>query len=153
MARYEMLPVRIPKLQSNLSSAETEALLCSSWRVALAASTQAGTSGASLHSSFSLHHLDVAGIFLCVFPKAADEVRLQSVQWPAGRRHSTWMNAKKRVSAFRCIGWRSLSPKGDLGLVLCQLRALLKLQETNAKLVLRVLLQMKSMGTIVEKLW
>lgn len=42
MVRYEMLAVRIPKLQRNLSSAETEALLYSSWRVVLAASAQAG---------------------------------------------------------------------------------------------------------------
>lgn len=79
MARYEMLPVRTPKLQRHLSSAETEALLCGCWRVAVAASAQAGNSGASLHSSLSMHYLDVAGIFWNVFPKAADKVRLQSV--------------------------------------------------------------------------
>lgn len=93
------------------------------------------------------------GFFLYVFPKAADEVRLQSAQWSAGRRHSTWMNAKKRVSAFRCIGQGSLSPKGALGLEFCQLRAVLKLQETNAKLVLGTYHQMESTGTVTEKLW
>ena len=128
MARYEMLPVRIPKPQRDLSSAETEALLCCCWRAALAASVQSGNSGASLHSNLSVHHLDVAGGFLCVFPKAADEVRLQTVRWSAGRRHSTWMNAKKQVSAFWRIGRGNLSPKGALGLVFCQLKVVLKLQ-------------------------
>lgn len=134
MASYEMLPVRTPKLQRDLSSAKTEALLCSSWRVALAVSAQAGNSRASLRSSISMHHLDVAGIFLYVFPKAADEVRLQSVWWSAGSHHSTCMNATKQVSAFWRIGWGNLSPKGYLGLVFCQLRVVLKLEETNAKL-------------------
>lgn len=75
MPRYEMLPVRAPKLQRDLSSAETEALLCSCWRVALAASAQAGSSGASLHSSLSLHHLDVAGIFFVRFPQGCRRSR------------------------------------------------------------------------------
>lgn len=117
MARYEMLPVRIPRLQRVLSSAETEALLCSCWRVALAASAKAGNSRAFLYSNLLLHHLDVGGIFLHVFPRAADEVRLQSVQWSAGRRHSTWMNAKKPVSAFLCID-EEVSPQKVL-LALC----------------------------------
>lgn len=58
------------------------------------------------------------------------------------------MNAKKRVSGFRRIG----PPKGVLGLVFCQLRVVLKLQETNAKLVLGIHHQMESMSTVTEKL-
>lgn len=69
MARYEMLPVRIPKLQRDLSSAETKPLLCSSWRVALAASAQLGNFSVSLPSSLSLHHLDVAGMVFVFSPR------------------------------------------------------------------------------------
>lgn len=101
MARYEMLPVRIPKLQRDLSSAETKPLLCSSWRVSLAASAQLGNFSVSLPSSLLLHHLDVAGMVFVFSPRL--QVRYDcmiAVGVMFCRDISFYMNGCKPVSTF-----------------------------------------------------
>lgn len=112
MARYEMLPVRIPKLQRDLSSAETKPLLCSSWRVSLAASAQLGNFSVSLPSSLLLHHLDVAGMVFVFSPRLQVRwgmiVWLQSVWCSAGTYHSTWMDANQSLLFFFFFWWGNL---------------------------------------------
>lgn len=104
MARYEMLPVRIPRLQRDLSSAETEALLCSCWRVALAASAQAGNSRSFLHSSLSKHHLDVAGIFFVCFPQGCRWSKT-AVSAMVCRETSFYMNECKETGLCISVYW------------------------------------------------
>lgn len=138
MARYEMLAIMTPKLQKDVSSAVTEALLCSFWKWLWLLPRRQGTPEL-LFTPAAQSTIWMSEGFLCIFPpKASGEVRLQSVRWSAGTRHSRWTNTKKWASVSR-----SISPKGTFGHVFCQLRVVLKLQETcYRKLVLGIHHQM-----------
>lgn len=115
MARYEMLAVSIPKLQRDLSSAETEALLCSCWR-----GSGCFHSGSKLQSFSSLQPLSAPSgccrDFCVCFPQGCKQSKT-AVSAVVCREVSFYMN--EWVSAFQSF---SLSPEGALGLVFCQPR-------------------------------
>lgn len=75
-------------------------------------------------------------------------------------RDTTFCVTGYKQTSLCIFWWGSLSPKGTLGLVFCQLRTVLKLLETITKAVLEIPLppsafrnSLFKMGTVTEKLW